>query len=88
MSRFAPSGRVTALALVITVVVIAAVGHWYFRMYDPGPTLTLTEVDGVQVAVEGWVDVDVAGPSRPNIEAFIEAADASRSLWPPDLKFP
>lgn len=76
------------VAAVLLVVVVAAAGHWAFRLYDPGPSLSVDQVTGVQVAVEGWQPVDLDGPLRGEIEAFVASASESNALWPPDLMFP
>jgi hypothetical protein len=80
--------RTIVAVFVVVVVALAAVGHWAFRLYDPGPSLSMDQVTGVQVAVEEWQPLDLDGPLRGEIEAFVTAASDSSALWPPDLMFP
>ena len=80
--------RSAIAAAALLALVMAAAGYWASRLYDPGPSLSVEQVTGVQVAVEGWETVDLEGSLRAEIEAFVAAASDSKALWPPDLLFP
>jgi hypothetical protein len=73
---------------VVAVLILAAAAVWALWLYDSGPSLALDRVEGVQVAVDGWQDLDLDGPLRDEVDAFVSAASTSRALWPPDLMFP
>ncbi len=82
------NGRRRRVALAAMVFLLAAaVGHWAYRIYDPGPDLALENVAQLQVAHEGWVDVDPSGPAGESVARFFSATAEARALWPPDLLF-
>ncbi|MBU2602681.1 MAG: hypothetical protein KKA32_11040 [Actinobacteria bacterium] len=82
------NGRRRRVALAaLALLLVAAVGHWAYRIYDPGPDLALENLAQLQVAHEGWVDVDPSGPAGESVARFFSAAAEARALWPPDLLF-
>ncbi len=76
-----------AVLVVVLLVLGAAVGHWTYRIYDPGPDIAVEDLAQLQVAREGWVDVDPSGPAGESVARFFSATAEARALWPPDLLF-
>ncbi|MHB8868483.1 MAG: hypothetical protein ACYC6T_14950 [Thermoleophilia bacterium] len=75
------------LLLLAAAVVLGAIAYWALAVYDPGPRIEAASVAEVQVAAGGWVSVDLEGPARAELTAFLTSLDDARALWPPRLLF-
>lgn len=69
------------------MLLVIAAGYWAVRVYDPGPSLAAGSIAELQVAGGGWTSVELEGPARTEVAAFLASVDDARALWPPHLLF-